>query len=157
MILLWLFVWYIPPYLPMVPCCCEWPSANLCAVARYGRWANIWVAAVCMNLPGTPWCILLILMFSYLFTWVAYLTICYVPQHQCQTIGQLLNLHNVEVSLYFKYEPQIFFTRLIFVWIHVTSFCYAGSASSPCLSIIPYLISMGQWLMSKMSLIQSCW
>jgi len=88
------------------------------------------------------------LMFSYLFSWGAYLTICYVPQHWCQTRVELLNLHKVEVPLYFKYEPQIFFARLILVWVHVTLICYAGCASLPCLSIIPYLISMGKYLLS---------
>jgi len=88
------------------------------------------------------------LMFIYLFSWVAYLTICYVSQHPCQTRAELLNLHNVEVSLYFKYEPQIFFARLILVWVHLTSVYYAGCASSPCLSNLPYLISMGKHVLS---------
>jgi hypothetical protein len=83
-------------------------------------------------------------MFSYLFSWVAYLEICYAPQHRCQTRFELLNLHNVEASLYFRYEPQIFFVRLILVWVHMTLVCYAGCASLPCLSILPYLISIGK-------------
>jgi hypothetical protein len=88
------------------------------------------------------------LMFSYLFSWVAYLEIRYIPQHPCQTRVELLNLHNVEVSVYFKYEHQILFARLILVWVHVTLVFYAGCASLPCLSILPYLISLGKYVPS---------